>query len=406
MTAPQSNGFDKKEKNPNLQPVPFGLHPVICYAVIDLGTQIGNYQGNATKNRKVVFKFEFPFQKQLFYADDTEMKSAVLSAEFNFSIYRDKSNKATKLLAFLEGIFGPLTAEQCKTFDVSQLVGKAFTANVVHKVSSKDNKTYANISGISPFNQALVPAGGQLIQTLPSVVYSLNHGFENAAFASMDWYSRKLVKESVEGSNHIAKGGKFVKLNNNNELVFDDAAVEVQQQPQQGATASQVYQQQAQATSPAQQFAGAAVHVAQAVAPAVPSVSQTPAPAVASAPILVATGAHTLEALRGQGWTDELMVQHGHARWDNPAPTAPSVPVVPTVPVVPVQQAQAVAPVQQAQQANMFTQPVANMASASAVAPAVASAPGVVHNPVQVAPAGFQAGAVSGVKEEHDDLPF
>jgi hypothetical protein len=55
----------------------------------------------------------------------------------------------------------------------------------------------------------------------------------------------------------------------------------------------------------------------------IPAQQTAPAPGQQTAPppaqtvrAPVATGAHTVEALRTAGWTDDAMVQAGHARWE------------------------------------------------------------------------------------------
>jgi len=46
-----------------------------------------------------------------------------------------------------------------------------------------------------------------------------------------------------------------------------------------------------------------------------PAANVTAPPPVPAAKVLVQTGNHTIEALRGAGWTDEQMIAAGHAAW-------------------------------------------------------------------------------------------
>lgn len=141
------------------EPVPSGTHLGIVYKVMNLGSRVQEYLGTMKDHPDtlITITFELPAEKRPFTTkseDGTETtveKPLVISREFVLSM-GPKSN----LRPFVEGIIGvKLTDEEAYAFDLEDLIGKACLVNVIHKVSSKNGNTYANITTTAPLMKGM-----------------------------------------------------------------------------------------------------------------------------------------------------------------------------------------------------------------------------------------------------------
>ena len=269
MNAPeQTSSFPKKEKNENLELVPQGMHPAIIYGVINVGTQDGEYQGRPTASNKLKLVIEIPGHRQLYWKEDTIPTPSAMIMDFNYSVSKNKkSGKKSKLLLLIESLFGPLQESQYLSFDISQLAGLKIFANIVHYYK-QNGDLGAKVDSISQFNPAYVNPD-TLVLTNELLIYSVQMGYENLSFAKLPFFYRNLVKESHEGKAPIAAGGRFMKLDENGNLVIDDG--------------SNNY---------------------------------------TSAPLgkIVMIGSFTYEQLKAGGWEDQAMIDNGYARREASAP--------------------------------------------------------------------------------------
>lgn len=120
-------------------PVPQGNHVAVCYRVIDLGTQRGEYMGKENFRHKLLISWEIPDEKM------QDGRPFTIGQRFTWST----SEKATlrSLLeswrgkAFTEADFGP------GGFDIQKVIGVGCMLNVVHAL--KGGKTYANIASVA-----------------------------------------------------------------------------------------------------------------------------------------------------------------------------------------------------------------------------------------------------------------
>lgn len=298
MNAPaQTSSFSSKEKNPNLELVPMGMHPAIIYGVINVGTQDGEYQGRVTASNKLKLVIEIPGHRQLYWKDDTVPSPSAMIMDFNYSVSKNrKSQKKTKLLLLIESLYGPLQESQYLTFDISQLAGLKVFVNVVH-YDKLDGKIGAKVDSISQINPMYCDPNS-LVLTNKILIYSVQMGFENMSFAQLPYFYRNLIKESHEGKAHIAAGGRFTMLNESGTIVIDDG-----------------------------------------------SNNYTTAPLGK----LVMTGnQYTYQQLKSAGWTDQAMIDNGYAKRE-------AVQAIPLAPA-PIQQPQYQAPAQQIPQANQMAQ--------------------------------------------------
>lgn len=275
----------------NVELIPIGFQLCTLFALLDVGTQDTNF---GLKHR-VRLIFEFPMHYRKFYEDSDPSPACIYVME-NLSM-NEKANLRKKYVQPM--IARVLTDDEAEKFDISSLLGKHFVANISH---SSDGK-YANIESITPLTaQNMLMFGLQqphVQQVNPTQFFALSQGFESANFANIKGKARELIMSSEEGKKHKAMGGKFAEPANNN-------------------------------------------NTATATAPPSGGLIMTP----------MATT--TYEAYIKAGWTDDLLIQHGYARKNEPAPApAPIAAVAPPVQGPSI----AAAPVPQA--ATVQTPPVA-----------------------------------------------
>ena len=137
---------------------------------------------------KVRLTFELPTELKVFKEENGEQPQ-VISKEFTLSL-GDKSN----LRAFLNSWRGKaLTEDECKSFDIAVLAGKACTLSIIHKTSKVSGKTYAEIASIGGVMKNMeVPA---LIN--PQMVFSVN-SFDQVAFDSFPDFIKEKIASSQE----------------------------------------------------------------------------------------------------------------------------------------------------------------------------------------------------------------
>lgn len=169
------------------EPIPAGTYVARCYSMIHMGTVKESYMGEEKNVNKVRLTFELPTELKVFKEENGEQPQ-VISKEFTLSL-GDKSN----LRAFLNSWRGKaLTEEECKSFDIAVLAGKACTLSIIHKTSKVSGKTYAEIASIGGVMKNMeVPS---LIN--PQMVFSVNN-FDQVAFDSFPDF----IKEKIQSSN-------------------------------------------------------------------------------------------------------------------------------------------------------------------------------------------------------------
>ena len=74
-----------KANGGNFEPIPPGNHLAMCYQLIDIGTQKGNWQGKETIRRVVRIVFELPNLKREFKPGDGERPYSV-NKEYTLSL--------------------------------------------------------------------------------------------------------------------------------------------------------------------------------------------------------------------------------------------------------------------------------------------------------------------------------
>ena len=178
------------------EPIAAGTYVARCYSMVHLGTIKESYMGEEKYVNKVRLTFELPTEMKVFKEENGEQPQ-VISKEFTLSL-GDKSN----LRAFLNSWRGKaLTEDECKSFDIAVLAGKACTLSIIHKTSKVSGNTYAEIASIGGVMKGMqVP---DLIN--PEMVFSVTN-FDQVAFDSFPDF----IKEKIESSNEyqqILKSG-------------------------------------------------------------------------------------------------------------------------------------------------------------------------------------------------------
>lgn len=193
MAIPVSN-----EGNFKRELIEAGTYFARCYQMIDLGTQIGEYQGKETRSRKILLGFELPTEQRTFKdKDGNENESpCVLSREFTLSL-GDKS----KLLPFLQAWRGKdFTPDQVKKFDVTVLLSVSCMIGVGVGTSKKGTQ-YNEITGITPVMKGFTPIPAILEATEFTMFHengTLSENFNTAIFDRLPEWIQLKIKASEE----------------------------------------------------------------------------------------------------------------------------------------------------------------------------------------------------------------
>lgn len=140
--------------------VPAGSHVARCFSIIDLGTQTANTKFGVKSEHRLLLQFEVFGEDEdgtpLVVERDGKQLPMTIRTQFKVSLHQK-----ARLRAFLASWRGrDFTEAEAAAFDVSKLVGAYGLINVTH--SANGERTYANISGISPLPKQLAankPAG-------------------------------------------------------------------------------------------------------------------------------------------------------------------------------------------------------------------------------------------------------
>src|SRR5262245_51935946 len=114
FVAPKPTGGD-------FTPPPAGTHAAICYRLVDLGTQMGEYKGQPKEQHKIVVSWELVDENM----DDGKPFS--IHQRYTFSLH-----EKAKLRADLESWRGrTFTEEELNAFDLENLLGKPCLVSIV-----------------------------------------------------------------------------------------------------------------------------------------------------------------------------------------------------------------------------------------------------------------------------------
>lgn len=175
---------------------PVGLHPAICYAIIDMGTHTENFKGNVSEKPKVKLCFEFPTLPEVVF-DETKGPQR-LSIMQDYNLYSDDKSNLIKMLKQWRGVQKIDLAK-----DLPAYLGQPCQIMVVH--TTKDDITYVNIASsgtmvMPPMPQNFGPAKN------PLVLFDIDK-FSWAAFQSLWPFIQTKIRASKDWSGIVAKHG-------------------------------------------------------------------------------------------------------------------------------------------------------------------------------------------------------
>lgn len=151
MTSIIANGGND---TPSYPTVSVGVHKARCVRVIDLGTQQNDYQGQISWKRQVMLIWEVPSET------DNKGEPLTISKFYTLSL-NEKANLANDLVSWRGR---PFTETEKKAFDISKVVGKPCSINVILNQNGKPK-----VSTVMPIGK-----NDEIAQQFhPSVVFSI-----------------------------------------------------------------------------------------------------------------------------------------------------------------------------------------------------------------------------------------
>jgi hypothetical protein len=156
-----------------------GMHQAVCYAVIDIGTQEGTFNGKPKLQHKCIIIWEFV---KLRSDDDRPM---VISNFYTASL-NEKANLHKHLKSWRGKAFTP---EELADFDLSRIIGHGCVLQVIHNESG--GKTYANVENIMPLMEGME----NITPENEKVSYEMTPGHIPEGIP--DWIAEK-IRASVE----------------------------------------------------------------------------------------------------------------------------------------------------------------------------------------------------------------
>lgn len=182
----------------SFEQAPIGSHVARCVKVIDIGTQKGEYQGQATMKRQCIIGWELP--TELMETGDYAGKPFTVSKFYTASL-SEKANLRKDLANWRGRDF---TEQELAGFDSKNIIGKPCMVSIIHNEKAK-----ARVAGVMAIPKGLtVPE-----QVNDSVFFSLDE-FDQAVFDSLSDGYKKLIMASPEyqhvtSQNQNVGGGSF-----------------------------------------------------------------------------------------------------------------------------------------------------------------------------------------------------
>jgi hypothetical protein len=256
--------------------IPAGMQLCTLYGLACMGEQTTNFG----ESQQINLMFEFPQHMRIF-TEGGDPKPAGCFTTQTYSM----NKKANLRKNYVELMHRVMTDDEAADFDIGSLLTKSFVATIVH---SSDGK-YANIQSITPLteqNKGLFQLESTIVEQINNTQYfDLSQRFDSENFGQLPNFIKTKIKESKEGRAHALSGGVFAEY------------VKTESSSSQASVGS----------------GGKKLEMINADVP--------------------------YNAFIEQGWTDETLVEHGHAKWivavAPTAPTAPSAAVTPAAPIVP-----------------------------------------------------------------------
>jgi hypothetical protein len=169
-------------------PLSEGTHIARCFAVIDLGTQKREYQGQVKERQEVRLSWEIPGERM---ADGRPMS---ISKTYTASMH-EKAKLREDLEKWRNKRF---TDAEIRDFAIWDLLGRACQIGVIH--TERDGKTFANINSFMPLPKGVTapPAENEQIK------FDLDD-FDPQLFNSFTKYVQSTISASPEYQQAIGR---------------------------------------------------------------------------------------------------------------------------------------------------------------------------------------------------------
>lgn len=129
-----------------------GMHPAVCDMMVDLGLQEQKSQlyGDSVKHQ-VYIRWQIPGERLEYEKDGQKIEGPMTIGAYYTNSLSEKAN----LRKVLQGWRGKeFTPEEAEKFDISVVLGKPCTLNVIHKTGG-DGKVRAKIDSVGPLIKGL-----------------------------------------------------------------------------------------------------------------------------------------------------------------------------------------------------------------------------------------------------------
>lgn len=132
-----------------------GMHPAVCDMMVDLGLQEQKspLYGDSIKHQ-VYIRWQIPGERLEYEKDGQKIEGPMTIGSY----YTLSLNEKATLRKHLQGWRGKeFSAEEAAKFDISAVLGKPCTLNVIHKTGN-DGKVRAKVEGVGPPMKGVPPA--------------------------------------------------------------------------------------------------------------------------------------------------------------------------------------------------------------------------------------------------------
>jgi len=184
--------METKEGQKKQQPLPSAKqHLALCYAVIDLGTQVGSFNGAPTSARKIYLNFEIPGETAVFNEEKGPQRFGV-GQEFTFSL-DPKANFRKMMDSWMGAAVTELDSEKLK-----KMLKRPAMIQIVHAPSKDGSIIYANIAGkgVSVFKRPADVAFPKETEN-KAFFFDLEH-YDQQAFELVPKWLQEKIKNSPE----------------------------------------------------------------------------------------------------------------------------------------------------------------------------------------------------------------
>lgn len=177
------------------EPIADGVYQGVTVGIIDLGTQFNEHFGKSS--HQVMIMWEIPELLIEFEKDGKQVKAPrVISKKYTLSL-GEKANLRKDLQSWRGRAF---TDEELGGFDLVNVLEKNCMLQILN--TSKDGKTYSNISAVLPLYKGMTPA----VPYMKPLYFSLEESFDIPE-AVPQWV-KEIIMKSEEFKSKLVDGTK------------------------------------------------------------------------------------------------------------------------------------------------------------------------------------------------------